>query len=47
MLTLAAANQRLNALAETFGTDNEIYQTADDYISERLDEKYLEMIKVP
>lgn len=41
MLTLAAANQRLNALAETFGTDNEIYQTADDYISERLDEKYL------
>ena len=40
-ITVAAANQRLKALAKTFGYESEVYKMASGYIEDRIDDKYI------
>lgn len=40
-ITVAAANQRLKALAKTFGYESEVYKMASAYIEDRIDEQYI------
>ena len=44
-ITVAAANQRLKALAKTFGYESEVYRMASDYIEDRIDDDYIKRDK--